>query len=321
MATWNGEDGNIYCNKSLSVDATVKALHPRTLGDDLDAHVKKGGIIIGHNIKAFDLPVLRDALDCWTAGDMLKTESVIDTKNLVNKAAMTQQKVMTSLKELVKHTLSDNKLMNSEDAPKAWRQGKYDEVAKYCLSDAQLTYDLYQFGKSEGYVRSSCRHGRISRHRSKMVNNMSKEQDLGRTNAQMNIRAARTIADTVKSTLGPMGMDKMLVDGHGNVIVTNDGATILREVDVSHPGGKMIAEVAKTQENLCYDGTTSTVVLAGALLGNTESLFARGLHPNVICRGYHEASLMATTYLSNEVAMLAEGREEYLKIAPHCDYW
>jgi len=149
-----------------------------------------------------------------------------------------------------------------------------------------------------------------------MVNNMSKEQDLGRTNAQqMNIRAARTIADTVKSTLGPMGMDKMLVDGHGNVIVTNDGATILREVDVSHPGGKMIAEVAKTQENLCYDGTTSTVVLAGALLGNTESLFARGLHPNVICRGYHEASLMATTYLSNEVAMLAEGREEYLKIA------
>jgi len=154
VATWNGEDGNIYCNKSLSVDATVKALHPRTLGDDLDAHVKKGGVIIGHNIKAFDLPVLRDALDCWTAGDMLKTESVIDTKNLVNKAAMTQQKVMTSLKDLVKHTLSDNKLMNSEDAPKAWRQGKYDEVAKYCLSDAQLTYDLYQFGKSEGYIRS-----------------------------------------------------------------------------------------------------------------------------------------------------------------------
>ena len=154
VATWNGEDGNIYCNKSLSVDATVKALHPRTLGDDLDTHVKKGGVIIGHNIKAFDLPVLRDALDCWTAGDMLKTESVIDTKNLVNKAAMTQQKVMTSLKDLVKHTLSDNKLMNSEDAPMAWRQGKYDEVAKYCLSDAQLTYDLYQFGKSEGYVRS-----------------------------------------------------------------------------------------------------------------------------------------------------------------------
>ena len=122
---------------------------------------------------------------------------------------------------------------------------------------------------------------------------MKKDTEQTRTNAQaMNIRAARTIAETVKSTLGPMGMDKMLVDGHGNVIVTNDGATILREVDVSHPGGKMIAEVAKTQENLCYDGTTSTVVLSGALLGHTEALFAKGLHPNVICRGYHEASQM-----------------------------
>ena len=74
-----------------------------------------------------------------------------------------------------------------------------------------------------------------------------------------NIRAAKTVAETVKSTLGPLGMDKMMVDGGGNVIVTNDGATILRELDVSHPGGKMIAEIAKTQESLCYDGTTSTV--------------------------------------------------------------
>jgi chaperonin GroEL (HSP60 family) len=69
-----------------------------------------------------------------------------------------------------------------------------------------------------------------------------------------NIRAAKTVAETVKSTLGPLGMDKMMVDGGGNVIVTNDGATILRELDVSHPGGKMIAEIAKTQESLCYDG-------------------------------------------------------------------
>jgi len=145
---------------------------------------------------------------------------------------------------------------------------------------------------------------------------LKKDNEQARTNAQaMNIRAARTIAETVKSTLGPMGMDKMLVDGHGNVIVTNDGATILREVDVSHPGGKMIAEVAKTQENLCYDGTTSTVVLSGALLGHTESLFAKGLHPNVICRGYHEASQMATKYLQDEITMLAEGRDETLSVA------
>jgi len=154
VATWNGDTGNVYCNKSLSIDATVKALHPRTLGEDLAEHVEKGGSIIGHNIKSFDLPVLRDALDCWTAGDMLKSDSVIDTKNLVNKASLSQQKVMTDLNSLVKHTLGDSKLMNSEDAPTAWRNGRYDEVAKYCLSDAQLTYDLYSFGKSEGYVRS-----------------------------------------------------------------------------------------------------------------------------------------------------------------------
>jgi chaperonin GroEL (HSP60 family) len=89
----------------------------------------------------------------------------------------------------------------------------------------------------------------------------------------------------------------MLVDGGGNVIVTNDGATILRELDVAHPGGKMIVEVAKMQESLCYDGTTSTVVLAGQLLANSEMLFEKGLHPNVICRGYHEASQVATEYL------------------------
>lgn len=118
-----------------------------------------------------------------------------------------------------------------------------------------------------------------------------------------NIRAAKTVAETVKSTLGPLGMDKMMVDGGGNVIVTNDGATILRELDVSHPGGKMIAEIAKTQESLCYDGTTSTVVLAGALLGNSEALFEKGLHPNVICRGYHEAAQMAVEHLEQYVSL------------------
>ena len=129
-------------------------------------------------------------------------------------------------------------------------------------------------------------------------------EDSNKSKAQVhNIRAAKTVAETVKSTLGPLGMDKMMVDGGGNVIVTNDGATILRELDVSHPGGKMIAEIAKTQESLCYDGTTSTVVLAGALLGNSESLFEKGLHPNVICRGYHEAAQMAVKYLDDEVTM------------------
>jgi len=130
-----------------------------------------------------------------------------------------------------------------------------------------------------------------------------------------NIRAAKIIVDTVKSTLGPMGMDKMLVDGGGNVIVTNDGATILRELDVAHPGGKMMVEVAKTQEILCYDGTTSTVVLAGQLLTNSELLFEKGLHPNVICRGYHEAAQMATKYLIKKLSNSKRDNKTLMRIA------
>jgi len=154
VATWDGDKGTIYCNKSLNLDDTVKALHPRTLGEDLSDHVEKGGQVLGHNIKAFDLPVLRDALDCWTASDLMKSGSVIDTRNLVSKAALSVGKVDTSLGMLTKHTFNTNKLMNSADAPVAWREGRYDEVAKYCLSDAQLTYDLYQFGKAEGHILS-----------------------------------------------------------------------------------------------------------------------------------------------------------------------
>jgi len=139
-------------------------------------------------------------------------------------------------------------------------------------------------------------------------------EDTGKKNGgaqHHNIRAARTVAETVKSTLGPKGMDKMMVDGGGNVIVTNDGATILRELDLSHPGGKMIAEIAKTQEALCYDGTTSTVVLAGALLSNSEALFDKGLHPNVINRGYHTAAQMAVECLS-DMAVDSENDDDVL---------
>ena len=112
-----------------------------------------------------------------------------------------------------------------------------------------------------------------------------------------NINAVKTIVHTVKSTLGPNGRDKMMVDAGGNAIVTNDGATILRELDVGHPGAKMIIECAHTQESMCYDGTTSTVVLAGELLTNSENLLNRGLHPNLVCKGYNEAAHMATDYL------------------------
>ncbi len=117
-------------------------------------------------------------------------------------------------------------------------------------------------------------------------------------NAQrMNIEAVKRIVSTVKTTLGPMGMDKMMVDGAGNVIVTNDGATILRELDSAHPAAKMIVEVSKMQEANCYDGTTSSVVLAGQLLANSEGLFDKGLHPNVINKGYTHAMNMALDIL------------------------
>ena len=114
---------------------------------------------------------------------------------------------------------------------------------------------------------------------------------------RMNIEAVKRIVGTVKTTLGPMGMDKMMVDGAGNVIVTNDGATILRELDSAHPAAKMIVEVSKMQEANCYDGTTSSVVLAGQLLANAENLFDKGLHPNVINKGYTHAMNMVLEIL------------------------
>jgi|TARA_R100000149_G_C5872143_1_gene136033 chaperonin GroEL (HSP60 family) len=114
---------------------------------------------------------------------------------------------------------------------------------------------------------------------------------------RMNIEAVKRIVTTVRTTLGPMGMDKMMVDGGGNVIVTNDGATILRELDSAHPAAKMIVEISKMQEANCYDGTTSSVVLAGQLLTNAETLFDRGLHPNVINKGYMRAMEMVRELL------------------------
>jgi thermosome len=105
-----------------------------------------------------------------------------------------------------------------------------------------------------------------------------------------NIAAAKAVADAVRSTLGPKGMDKMLVDSMGDVIVTNDGVTILKEVDVQHPAAKMVVEVAKTQDTECGDGTTSAVVLAGELLKLSEDLIDSNIHATVITSGYRMAA-------------------------------
>jgi thermosome len=104
-----------------------------------------------------------------------------------------------------------------------------------------------------------------------------------------NIMAARIIAETVKTTLGPRGMDKMIIDSLGDVTITNDGAAILKEIDVEHPAAKMMVEVAKTQDDMVGDGTTTSVVLAGELLGKAEELLNQGIHPTVIVSGYRKA--------------------------------
>ena len=93
-----------------------------------------------------------------------------------------------------------------------------------------------------------------------------------------NIAAARAVAEAVRSTLGPKGMAKMLVDSLGDVVITNDGVTILKEIDVQHPAAKMVVEVAKTQDNECGDGTTTSVILAGELLKKAESLIENNIH-------------------------------------------
>jgi thermosome len=116
------------------------------------------------------------------------------------------------------------------------------------------------------------------------------KRERGRGAQGNNIMAARAISDAVKSTLGPKGMDKMLVDSMGDVVVTNDGATILKEIDVEHPAAKMIVEVAKSQDEECGDGTTSAVVLTGELLKYAGDLLDQNIHPTVICGGYKLAA-------------------------------
>jgi len=121
--------------------------------------------------------------------------------------------------------------------------------------------------------------------------------------AQMgNIAAAKAIGEAVRSTLGPRGMDKMLVDSMGDVVITNDGVTILKEIDVEHPAAKMIVEVAKTQDEECGDGTTTAVILTGELLKKAETLIEQNVHPTVIAAGYRLACQKAQEILK-EVGM------------------
>ena len=114
-------------------------------------------------------------------------------------------------------------------------------------------------------------------------------QTKGREALKNNIAAAKIVASMLKSVLGPRGMDKMLVDSMGSVTITNDGATILKEMDVQHPAAKMIVEIAKAVDNDVGDGTTSSVIIAGAMLEEAEKLVLQGIHPTVIVDGYRKA--------------------------------
>lgn len=139
------------------------------------------------------------------------------------------------------------------------------------------------------------------------------EREKGKEAQYNNIRAAMAIADAVRSTMGPKGMDKMLVDSMGDVVITNDGVTILKEIEVEHPAAKMLVEVAKAQDQECGDGTTTAVVLAGELLKHAQSLVEQNIHPAVIADGYRLASKKAIEVLEDIAMEINESNEEILK--------
>ncbi|RLF64164.1 MAG: thermosome subunit, partial [Thermoplasmata archaeon] len=139
------------------------------------------------------------------------------------------------------------------------------------------------------------------------------EREQGRDAQHNNIRAAMAIADAVRSTLGPKGMDKMLVDSMGDVVITNDGVTILKEIDIEHPAAKMIVEVAKTQDEECGDGTTSAVIIAGELLKKALDLIEQDVHPTVIADGYRIASKKACEILESIAEDVKPDDAEVLK--------
>src|SRR3989344_1721626 len=116
------------------------------------------------------------------------------------------------------------------------------------------------------------------------------QRTTGKNAQRTNIMAAKMVAETVRTTLGPKGMDKMIVDSLGDVVITNDGVTILEEMQIEHPAAKMIVEIAKTQEDEVGDGTTTAVIIAGELLKNAETLIEKNIHPTVITRGYRLAA-------------------------------
>ncbi len=142
------------------------------------------------------------------------------------------------------------------------------------------------------------------------------ERKRGKDAQRNNIAAAKAVAEAVRTTLGPKGMDKMLVDSLGDVTITNDGATILDTIDVEHPAAKMIVEVAKTQDDKVGDGTTTSVIIAGELLNLAEELIEQSVHPSIIFRGYRKA-LVKSKQILQDLAIKIENNDiqTLLKVA------
>ena len=141
-------------------------------------------------------------------------------------------------------------------------------------------------------------------------------QTKGRDAQKNNIAAAKLISEVVKSSLGPRGMDKMLVDGLGDVTITNDGATILKEIDVQHPAAKMMVEISKATDNEVGDGTSSVVVLAGALIEKAEELITNDVHPTIIVDGYRKSAIKSIEFFNNVARKIEAGnKSELIKVA------
>ncbi len=143
------------------------------------------------------------------------------------------------------------------------------------------------------------------------------KQSRGKDAQRNNINAAKLIAEIIQTSLGPRGMDKMLVDSIGDITITNDGATILKEIDVQHPAAKMMVEVAKATDSEVGDGTTSSVILAGALLEKAESLIDDDIHSVIIADGYKKASLQAIEFLKDIAIKIEPKNKEILEKIGH----
>jgi len=152
VATWDGNTGTVYVDEP--VDTFAKSGHiVKSLSElkfDLDNHFENGGVILGHNIASFDLPILKNSMDIYCIRKYLDEKRYIDTSRLLT----ADYGERFRLQNLGENTLKQDKLMDSADAPKLWKAGRFDEVVEYCLKDTQIVYDLWKYGRDNGIVKA-----------------------------------------------------------------------------------------------------------------------------------------------------------------------